>query len=206
MYERRIGWEEFGVSCGCDAAKALQDRWGGGVEVFVGNTEDSAIADGAEVVPVALCDDTLEGNAIPCPAPGKEENVGLFGLGERGDVLGGGVGAGGAEELAACCVDEFGYPVLRVDEGLAPLFAVDDWARGGGGGGSGLVEGLVDLGDDSFSFWGGLDERGDETDVGVYVGQGVGREGEGGQAGFEDGGKGLEAIGDAGEDYVGFGG
>ena len=60
--------------------------------------------------------------------------------------------------MASGGVDEFGYPVLGVDEGLAPLFAVDDGTWGIGGAGAGLVEGLVDLGDDGFGLGCGLDE------------------------------------------------
>ena len=42
------------------------------------------------------------------------------------------MGARGSEEAAASGIDEFGYPVLRVDEGLAPLFAVDGGLLGSG--------------------------------------------------------------------------
>ena len=59
--------------CGsCYAGEALEDGGSRGVEVFVGYAEDAAVADGTEVVPVALGDEALEGDAIPCPAPGEE--------------------------------------------------------------------------------------------------------------------------------------
>jgi hypothetical protein len=70
---------------------------GRGVEVLVGDAEDASGADGSKVVPVALLDDAFEGDAIPCPAPGEEEDVGVGG----GDFFGGGVGAGSAEIAAS---------------------------------------------------------------------------------------------------------
>ena len=75
---------------GGDAGEAFEEGGGGGVEELVGDAEDAAVADGAEMVPVALGDDAVEGDAIPCSAPGEEEDVGVGG----GDVFGGGVGAG----------------------------------------------------------------------------------------------------------------
>ena len=62
------------------------------------------------------------------------------------------------------------------------------------------------MGDEGLGLRGGVDEGGDEADVFGYVGEVVGREGEDGEAGLEDGGEGLHAIGDAGDDEVGFGG
>ncbi len=86
------------MECGGDAAEAFEQSGGGGsVEKCVGDTEDAAVAHGAEVVPVALGDDALEGDAVPCSAPGEEEDVGVGG----GDVFLGGVGAGCAEIAAA---------------------------------------------------------------------------------------------------------
>ena len=73
-------------------------------------------------MPVALGDDAFEGDAIPCSAPGEEEDVGVGG----GDGFGGGVGAGCAEISASGGFDQLGDPGLGVDEGFAPLFAVDD--------------------------------------------------------------------------------
>ena len=109
------------------AGEAFEEGGAGGVEELVGDAEDAAVADGAEVVPVALFDDAVEGDAVPCSAPGEEEDVGVGG----GDGFGGGVGSGLAEVAASGGFDQFGYPVLGVDEGLAPLFAVDCRAVGG---------------------------------------------------------------------------
>ena len=88
---------KVGVGGGGDAREAFEEGVGGGVEILVGYAEDSALADGFEGVPVALLDDALEGDAIPCSAPGEEEDVGVG----SGDVLCGGVGAWCAEVLAA---------------------------------------------------------------------------------------------------------
>ncbi len=87
------GW----VGGGGDAGKAFEERVGGGVEELVGDAEDPAVADGFEGLPVALLDDAIEGDAVPCSAPGEEEDVGVGG----GDVFRGGVGAGCAEIAAA---------------------------------------------------------------------------------------------------------
>ena len=70
-----------------------------------------------------------------------------------------------------------------MDEGLAPLFAVDDGGFGtafaalAGGGDGGLH-----LGDESFGFGLGVDYCGDEADVFVDVGEGVGGQGQDGEA------------------------
>jgi hypothetical protein len=70
---------------------------GGGVEELVGDAEDSCGADGSEGLPVALGDDAIEGDTIPCSAPGEEEDVGVGG----GDVFCSGVGTGCTEVVAA---------------------------------------------------------------------------------------------------------
>jgi len=92
-----VGWVEVGVGGGRDTGDALEEGVGGGVEVLVGYTEDSALADGFEGLPVALRDYAVQGDAIPCSAPGEEEDVGVGG----GDVLCGGVGTRGADVVSA---------------------------------------------------------------------------------------------------------
>ena len=82
---------------GSYAGETLEERSGGGVEVLVGDAEDTVGADGFEVMPVALVDDALEGDAVPCSAPAEEEDVRVG----FGDGFGGGVGAGFAEVLAS---------------------------------------------------------------------------------------------------------
>jgi hypothetical protein len=67
------------VGGGGDAGEAFEEGVGGGVEELVGDAEDSAGADGFEGLPVALGDDAIEGDAIPCSAPGEEEEVGVGG-------------------------------------------------------------------------------------------------------------------------------
>ena len=181
---------------GGDTGQALQERVRGGVEELIGDAEDLALADGLERLPIALNDDAFEGDAIPCPTPGEEKYVGTsFGYGFRG-----GVGAGFAKIFASGGLYEFGDPRLGVDERFAPLFAVDD-----GGTGAALaafargLDGGLHLGDQGFCFGLRVDNGGDEADVFVDVGEGVRRESENGQAGFQNFGEGLHAVGDAGD-------
>jgi hypothetical protein len=70
---------------------------GRGVEELVWDAEDSALADGFEGLPVALRDDAIEGDAIPCSTPGEEEDVGVGG----GDLFWCCVRAWGSEVVAA---------------------------------------------------------------------------------------------------------
>ena len=105
------------------AGEAFEQSGSRGVEELIGNAEDSALADSAEMMPVALSYDLFEGNAVSGSAPGEEEDVGIgFGYG-----LGRGVGAGLAEVSASGGFYQFGDPALGVDEGLAPFFAIDQW-------------------------------------------------------------------------------
>jgi hypothetical protein len=90
-----VAWVERGVGGGGDACEAFEEGLGRGVEELVGNAEDSALADGFEGVPVALLYDALKGNAIPCSAPGEEQDVGVGG----GDGFGSCVRAGCAEVM-----------------------------------------------------------------------------------------------------------
>jgi hypothetical protein len=198
-----VGWVEVGVG-GCrDAGEALEEGMGGGVEELVGDAEDPMIADRLERLPVALLNDAVEGDAIPRSAPAEEQDVGIFG----GDVFGCGVGTWCAKVVPAGCFDEFGDPRLGVDEGFAPLFAVDGGSiaaafaaltRGFDGG--------LHLGDEGFGFGLRVDYGGDEANVFIDVGERVRCEGEDGQAGFEDRGEGLHAVRDAGDDEIGMGG
>jgi hypothetical protein len=112
------------------AGKTFEQGDGGCVEELVGDAEDTSLADGAEMMPVALGDDFFDGDSGACAAPGKEKDVGVGG----GDGFRGGVGAGFSEVSAAGGIYEFGYPVLGVDEGLAPFFAVDAWGVRASGG------------------------------------------------------------------------
>ena len=59
---------------------------------------------------------------------------------------------------------------------------------------------------EGFGFGSRVDYGGDEADVFVDVGEGVRRESEDGEAGFQDRGEGLHAVRDAGDDEVGLGG
>src|SRR5258708_4107663 len=101
---------------GGEAGEAFEEGGRGGVEELVGDAEDAVVADGGEMMPVALGDDAFEGDAVPCSAPGEEEDFGLGSLRQGGDGVSGGVGSGFAEEGAACGLDQLGDPVLGVDE------------------------------------------------------------------------------------------
>src|SRR5260370_33127004 len=121
-----MAWIEVRVSCAGYAGEAFEECGAGGVEELVGDAEDAALANGAEALPVTLGYDFFEGDSVSGAAPGEEEDVGVgFGY-----DFGGRVGAGFAEVLASGGFDQFGHPVLGVDEGLAPLFAVDDGGLG----------------------------------------------------------------------------
>ena len=50
---------------------------GRGVEELVGDTEDPALADGSQVMPASLGDDSLQWDSGTGSAPGEEENVGI---------------------------------------------------------------------------------------------------------------------------------
>ena len=141
---------------------------GGGVEELVGDAEDSAFLHGFQVMPVALGDDAIKGDAIPCSTPGEEEDVGVgFGY----DFCGG-VSARFAEIFASGCLYQFGDPGLGVDEGLAPLFAVDDWSVSAGYAAVARgCDGGLHLGDECFCFGLRVDYGSDEADVFVDVGE-----------------------------------
>ena len=90
-------WEQGGVEYVGDSPETFEEGGGWSVEELVGDAVDLAVADRAEVVPVALGYDAVEGDAVPCSAPGEEEDVGVGG----GDGVGSGVGAWCAEEGAS---------------------------------------------------------------------------------------------------------
>ena len=60
-----------------DARESLQESVSRGVQELVGDAEDSALANGFEVVPVSLGDDSLQWDSGTGSAPGEEENVGI---------------------------------------------------------------------------------------------------------------------------------
>ena len=94
-----------------------------------------------------------------------------------------------------------------MDEGLAPLFAID---KGGFGAGFGPCPGGCDgglhPGDKGFSLGLRVHMCRDKADVFVDVGEGVRGEREDGHAGFEDRGEGFHTVGDAGNDEICTGG
>ena len=70
-----VGWVGLRVGGSGYASQAFEEGLGGGVEVLVGDAEDPVFSDGFEVMPVALVDDALEGDTVPCSAPGEEEDI-----------------------------------------------------------------------------------------------------------------------------------
>jgi hypothetical protein len=185
-----------------DAGESLQERVGWRVEELVGDAEDSAFADCFEVVPVSLGDDSLKGDARAGTTPGEEEDIRIC----RGDLFGGGVGAGSADVMATCGSDQFGDPGLGVDEGLSPLFAIDTGRVGAlSATAARSFNGKLHLGDEGFAFGLRVNDGGDEAYVFVDVGEAVRGKSEDWEAGFENRGEGLHTVGDAGDHQVGFG-
>jgi hypothetical protein len=184
------------------AGEAFEQVRPGSVEELVGDAEDAAFTDCAEMVPVSLRYNFFERDAVSGSAPCEEENVGVG----AGYGLWSGVGAGFAEVLATGDFDQIGDPRLGVDEGLAPFFAVDD---GGLGSRERLPAGHLDGGfhasDEGFAFSICVNYGGNEADVLVDVVEVVRGQCEDGQAGFQDRGQRLHTIGDAGDNEVGFG-
>jgi len=88
-----------------------------------------------------------------------------------------------------------------VDEGVAPFFAVDYGDPGAAFAAFARdFDGGLHLVNEGLRFGLRVDCSSDEADVFVDVGEGVRRESENGEAGFQDFGEGLHAIGDAGDD------
>ena len=85
-----MGWKEIGVDGRGQTGQAFQQVGGGRVEVLVGNAIDSALADGGEMMPFALLDDSGEGNSVTRSTPCEEENIGAG----PGDFFCRGVAAG----------------------------------------------------------------------------------------------------------------
>jgi hypothetical protein len=109
---------------GGKCAQAKQDAGRGAVEPFVCNAKDAALPHSAQVLPAAPFNDTLERHAITRAAPAEDHRVGIG----SSDGLRSGLLGGGAEELSAGSFDQLCDPGLRMDERLAPLFAIDDGA------------------------------------------------------------------------------
>ena len=185
---------------GGDAGEALEEGLSWGVEVLVGDAEDAAGSNGLEVMPVALGDDAFEGDTVPCSAPGEKEDVGVGG----GDGFRSGVSPWPSQILASGGFDEFGYPGLGMDEGVAPFLTVDHGRlRAPGAPLSRGCDGGLHLGNDGFGFRLSVDVGGDEADVFIDVGERMRSEGQDGKAGFEDRGEGFHPVRNAGDDEIG---
>ena len=101
------------------------------------------------------------GDAVSGAAPGEDEDVGVG----FGDSFWRGVGSGYADEGSAGSGDELGNPGLGVDEGLAPLFAVDGGLCERCGEGCCCGDGRGDVLDEGFTCWDGIGEGCEEADV-----------------------------------------
>ena len=202
-YDFGMGWEEIGVHGPGECGEALEEIGSGRVEEVVRDADDVTGSDRGEALPLAACDDLGKGDAVADTAPGKDEEVGVRG----GDNIGRCVGAGGAEEAAAGSVDELCDPGLGLDEGLAPLLAIDEgFRRGSSGEGAGLAEGGLKLPDDGLRCLRGVGDGAEEADVGKDGSEVMRGERKGGEAGLEDCRKGLDLVGQASDDEVGAGG
>ncbi len=119
------------------------------------------------MAPGALADDLLERNPVTGATPRGDDDVRV---GVANDV-GASVLAGLTNKFSTGGFDQFCYPELRVNDGLAPFFAEDVGAR------SRWVE-RADFGnrvlhsrDDSGGSMWFAEYAGDERDVGVNVGK-----------------------------------
>ena len=117
-----MGWEPLRVDSGGEAGETFEQGVGRGVEVLVRDAVDASAADGCEMLPVPLSDYSFERDAVSGSAPGEDEDVRVG----FGDSFWGCLGSRLTEKAASGGFDQLGYPVLGVDEGLAPLFAVDE--------------------------------------------------------------------------------
>jgi len=117
---------EFGVDGGGDRGLTFEQGRGGSIQVFIGNAVDAGVTDGAKTLPISLSDDAVERNAVAGAAPSEEQNVGIG----CSHYFGRGVRAGCAQESAAGGFNQLSYPVLRVDQRLAPFFAINQRTLG----------------------------------------------------------------------------
>src|SRR4051794_40115850 len=113
--------EELRMDRVCQRMQAMDKGGCGCIEEFVSEAVNAAAVSGGGVLPMAVADDLLEGDAVSGTAPGGDDDLGVF----FGDLFGCGLLAWGTEEGASGGFDEFDDPELRVDEGLAPFFAVN---------------------------------------------------------------------------------
>lgn len=155
-----------------NTGEALDQVEGGCVEELVGNAEDAACAHGAQVLPVALYDHAVKGDAISGSAPGEEDNIRIG----QGDCIGSGLRARLADKASVGCCDQFGDPGLRGNERLPPLFAVNGLRLKRGADVGCLQDEGLELFDECFSKGKGVYLAGDKPGVKVDVSKGVWRQ------------------------------
>ncbi len=194
-------WKSVWMYGGSQAGQAFENWVGGGVEKVVGDAVDAGIFDCAQRVPAALLDDARQGYAIAGAAPGEDEKVWIAG---RNGFRSSGF-AGVADEFAAGGFDQLLHPGLRVNQRLAPFFAVDlgtvgDCRRLKANG----VDAGAEFRDQLFRAIGGMDDGTDQANVSENVGEGVRGEGQHRAARAQDGRQRLHAVGNGGEHQIRF--
>src|SRR5947209_14109017 len=95
------GGAQLGMNGGEQGLESADKRGGGRVEVLVIDAVNTTRADGAQFVPFALFGDAFKSDAVSGAAPCGDDDVGV----ESGDVGGGGLRTGSADELAASGVN-----------------------------------------------------------------------------------------------------
>ena len=185
-------WKSIWMYRGGEAGQAFEEGVGGGVEKLVGDAVDVAVGDGAQRMPVALLDDASQGDAIAGAAPGEDEDFGVTGC----DGLCSGGFACVADEFAAGSLDQLLDPGLRMNQRLAPFFAIDAWTLGDGLGlKANGVNGRGEFGDQVVGTIGSMDDGADEANVREDVSEGVRGQRQHGTAGAENGGQRFHAVG-----------
>ena len=132
-----------------DAGETLMQVEGGCVEELIGNAEDASGLDGTQVVPVSLRNHTFKRDAISSAAPCKQQHVRIG----FGDGFGSRLRSRLAHEVGVAGGDQLGNPGLRMDERLAPLFAVDGLPRQRLRGLAGVSESGLQIGYEGLSRW-----------------------------------------------------
>src|SRR5262249_38412423 len=110
--------------CSSDGLESLDQRRRGRVQEFIRDAVDVACSGGAKIAPSALLDHLLQRYAVTSTTPGHQDDVGV-GVTYCHLIR---LRSGCAEKPSAGRLDQFLYPHLRVDHGLAPFFAIDQGA------------------------------------------------------------------------------
>src|ERR1700744_93603 len=115
--------ENLGIKRSGDRLQPLHQSRGRRVEKLIGNAENTMVADGLRLRPSGAGGEFFQRHAVAGSAPGGDDDVWvcLSNSFRRGD------GPWLSQKDAACDLDQFPDPELRVNERFAPFFAVDEW-------------------------------------------------------------------------------